>query len=121
MSELGIEKQVHISAQSGRQVGLLLDKISESNLFHETNNRFENFINFSIVGMPNVGKSSLMNYILNENKSIVTDIAGTTRDSVDSFIKFYKKNFRIIDTAGLRKTKNKSLTFQQKKLNTKQV
>ena len=53
--------------------------------------------------MPNVGKSSLMNYILNENKSIVTDIAGTTRDSVDSFIKFYKKNIRIIDTAGLRK------------------
>ena len=101
--ELGIEKQVHISAQSGRQVGLLLDKISESNLFHDTNNRFENFINFSIVGMPNVGKSSLMNYILNENKSIVTDIAGTTRDSVDSYIKFYKKNIRIIDTAGLRR------------------
>ena len=53
--------------------------------------------------MPNVGKSSLMNYILNENKSIVTDIAGTTRDSVDSFIRFYKKNIRIIDTAGLRR------------------
>ena len=53
--------------------------------------------------MPNVGKSSLMNRLLQEDKSIVTPIAGTTRDSVDSYLKYYKKNIRIIDTAGLRK------------------
>ena len=53
--------------------------------------------------MPNVGKSSLMNNLLNEEKSIVTDIAGTTRDSVDSYIKYFGRDVRIIDTAGLRK------------------
>jgi len=53
--------------------------------------------------MPNVGKSSLMNSILKEEKSIVTSIAGTTRDSVDSYIKYYSQSLRIIDTAGLRK------------------
>jgi GTP-binding protein len=53
--------------------------------------------------MPNVGKSSFVNKILNENKSIVSDKAGTTRDSIDSFINYYNKRIRLIDTAGLRK------------------
>jgi GTP-binding protein len=53
--------------------------------------------------MPNVGKSSMMNNLLKEEKSIVTNIAGTTRDSVDSYIKYFDNSFRLIDTAGLRK------------------
>ena len=53
--------------------------------------------------MPNVGKSSFVNKILNKKLSIVTNIAGTTRDSVDSFFKYYNKTIRLIDTAGLRK------------------
>ena len=101
--EFGIKSYVFLSAQSGRQVGLLLDKIE---ILIPNDNRDQKSIesiNLSIVGMPNVGKSSLMNYLLKENKSIVTNIAGTTRDSVDSYIKYFKKNIKIIDTAGLRK------------------
>ena len=111
--ELGIDNQVYISAQSGRQIGLLLDKITIMIPHSVIDDNLDNFIHFSIVGMPNVGKSSLMNYLLNENKSIVTDIAGTTRDSVDSYIKYYKKDIRMIDTAGLRKKSkvNDSIEF----------
>ena len=101
--ELGINSILGISAQSGRQVGLLLDEIVESLPEINKDTLPDNLINFSIVGMPNVGKSSLMNYILDEDKSIVTNIAGTTRDSVDSYIKYFKNDIRIIDTAGLRK------------------
>ena len=61
----------------------------------------------AIVGRPNVGKSSLMNGLLQEEKSIVTPIAGTTRDSIDSFLRYNKQDFRLIDTAGLRVSKNK--------------
>ena len=53
--------------------------------------------------MPNVGKSSLMNALLKEEKSIVTSIAGTTRDSIDSYLRYAKNDIRLIDTAGLRK------------------
>ncbi len=101
--ELGIEESVSLSAQSGRQIGLLLDKIESMLPVSEEYKKIENLINLSIVGMPNVGKSSLMNYLLNENKSIVTNIAGTTRDSIDSYIKYHKQDIRIIDTAGLRR------------------
>ena len=109
---LGIENIVFISAQNGRQVGLLLDEIYKL-LPDEVGRKQSDDISFAIVGMPNVGKSSLMNTLLNEKKSIVTDIAGTTRDSIDSYIKFKKKIIRIIDTAGLRKkTKiNDSIEF----------
>ena len=101
--ELGLSSILALSAQSGRQIGLLLDKIVELLPEIEKQSLPEDLINFAIVGMPNVGKSSLMNYILDENKSIVTNIAGTTRDSVDSYIKYFKQDIRIIDTAGLRR------------------
>ena len=101
--ELAINNYVYVSAQNGRQIGLLLDEIVSVIPNHDINDNLEEFINFSIVGMPNVGKSSLMNYLLNEDKSIVTNIAGTTRDSVDSYIKYFKRDVRIIDTAGLRR------------------
>ena len=57
----------------------------------------------SIVGMPNVGKSSLTNALLQKEQSIVTPIAGTTRDSIDSYLKYYGKTITLVDTAGLRK------------------
>ena len=111
--ELAIDDQVYISAQSGRQIGLLLDKITLMIPNDIPDDSLDDFIHFSIVGMPNVGKSSLMNYLLDENKSIVTNIAGTTRDSVDSYIKYYKQDIRIIDTAGLRRRSkvNDSIEF----------
>ena len=102
--ELGLGDPFSISAESGRKVGDLLDYISKkipqalSQLTVD-----EDIVNLAIVGMPNVGKSSLMNNLLQEDKAIVTDIAGTTRDSVDSFIRYYEKTYRLIDTAGLRK------------------
>ena len=102
--ELGLGDPIPISASHGRNVGEMLD-ILVSKLPHldkkEINNK--NDINLAIVGMPNVGKSSLMNALLKEEKSIVTNIAGTTRDSVDSYINYFGKSIRIIDTAGLRK------------------
>jgi len=102
--ELGLGDPIPISASHGRNVGEMLDtlvsKLPDLDK-KEINNK--NDINLAIVGMPNVGKSSLMNALLQEEKSIVTNIAGTTRDSVDSYINYFGKSIRIIDTAGLRK------------------
>ena len=102
--ELGFDDIIPLSAQSGRQVGILLDKIEGINFNFDFNNMDDDDnVSLAIVGMPNVGKSSLMNSLLKENKSIVTNIAGTTRDSIDSYIKYFGNTIRIIDTAGLRK------------------
>ncbi len=103
--ELGLGDPFGISAASGRNMGDLLDHIltflpDEDKPAAEDD---ETHVNLAIIGMPNVGKSSLMNRLLQEEKAIVTPIAGTTRDSIDSFIKYYGKTYRIIDTAGLRK------------------
>ena len=102
--DLGVGNYHMVSAQNNRSIGDMLDSIDSmlSNWDHTGIDRKE-YINFAIVGMPNVGKSSLMNSLLQEEKSIVTPIAGTTRDSVDSYIKYYSKDIRLIDTAGLRK------------------
>ena len=101
--ELGLGEPVCISSSSGRQVGLLLDKIND--IFSDDSSilNTEHDISLAIIGMPNVGKSSFVNTVLDENKSIVSSIAGTTRDSIDSFINYFSKTVRIIDTAGLRK------------------
>ena len=102
--ELGMNNPHPISAQSGRGVGDLLDTVNEM-IPNEKNDILEDpdQINLAIVGMPNVGKSSMMNALLKEDKAIVTDIAGTTRDSVDSYVKYFNRTIRIIDTAGLRR------------------
>ncbi|OUW60261.1 MAG: ribosome biogenesis GTPase Der [bacterium TMED198] len=104
--ELGFGEPLPISAQNSRNINTMLDAIQDftKNILEE--NLDNSHINLAIVGMPNVGKSSLMNSLVKTNKSIVTSIAGTTRDSVDSYITYFKKTYRIIDTAGLRK-KNK--------------
>ena len=102
--ELGLGEPMSISAASGRNFGDFLDEISA--LLPADNfktDKDSDSIDLAIIGMPNVGKSSLMNALLQEEKSIVTEIAGTTRDSVDSFIKYYGKTIRLIDTAGLRR------------------
>jgi len=102
--ELGMGEPFDIAASSGRKVGDLLDEIvARLPIGKKTPFDDIDLINLAIVGMPNVGKSSLMNALLDEEKSIVTDIAGTTRDSVDSYLKYYGKTFRLIDTAGLRR------------------
>jgi len=101
--ELGWDQLFSISALNGSGVGELLDEIlkySSSNLLDATE---EKILSISIVGMPNVGKSSILNAILQKDQAIVSDIAGTTRDSIDTNIKWHGKQIRIIDTAGLRK------------------
>ncbi|SUZ91269.1 uncharacterized protein METZ01_LOCUS44123 [marine metagenome] len=102
--ELGLGEFYTLSAQNNRSVGDMLDgvaqKLPEKDFKDE---HVKDCVNLAIVGMPNVGKSSLMNGLLQEEKSIVTPIAGTTRDSIDSFLRYNKQDFRLIDTAGLRK------------------
>ena len=58
---------------------------------------------FCIIGRPNVGKSSLINALLNEERSIVSDIAGTTRDAIDTVFRYNGNDYTVIDTAGMRK------------------
>jgi GTP-binding protein len=101
---LGAEKVYPISALSGRNLGDLLDEVTAG--FSEQGvNEEDPRLKIAIVGRPNVGKSSLANSLLGEERSIVTEIPGTTRDSVDSILKYYGEEIVLIDTAGLRKKK----------------
>ncbi len=99
---LGFADVVPISATHSIGVSILLDQIIKE-ADPKSEEVDENTISFSVIGQPNVGKSSLVNAILNEERSIVSPIHGTTRDAVDS--KFVKddQNYLIIDTAGIRK------------------
>ena len=103
--ELGLEPLMPFSALTGRLTGDLLDAIVEK-LNLQRNPEMEEAhtdLRLAIVGMPNVGKSSLANALLQKEKSIVTDVPGTTRDSVDSHVKWHGKDVTLVDTAGLRK------------------
>lgn len=101
---LGVKTIYDISALSGRRTGDLLDDITKD--FPEENQIEEDKrLKIAIVGRPNVGKSSLTNALLGAERSIVTDIPGTTRDSLDSILKYYGEEIVLIDTAGLRKKK----------------
>lgn len=100
--ELGLGEPFAMSAAHGIGVGDVLDKIV-SLLPLKEKEEYEQAITFSFIGRPNVGKSSLFNAVLNENRSIVSNIEGTTRDTIDTaFIKGEDK-FIAIDTAGLKK------------------
>ena len=101
---LGVDMVYDISALSGRQTGDLLDDITKD---FPTDDVIEEDkrLKIAIVGRPNVGKSSLTNALLGEERSIVTDIPGTTRDSLDSVLKYYGEEIVLVDTAGLRKKK----------------
>ncbi|MBI5206353.1 MAG: ribosome biogenesis GTPase Der [Candidatus Firestonebacteria bacterium] len=104
-SKLGFKDIIAISASHGINIGDLLDKIVMNLNFMESPPECSepNLIKIAIAGKPNVGKSSLLNYILGEERAIVTEIPGTTRDSVHSYFKYKDHNFMLIDTAGIRK------------------
>lgn len=100
---LGIGDPVQVSAVHGHGTGDLLDEIFKNLDFEADEDENDDVINVAVIGKPNVGKSSLINYITSEERCIVSDIAGTTRDSIDTAVenKFGKYNF--IDTAGIRR------------------
>lgn len=102
--ELGFENVIGISGEHNLGITELLDNITKNFKPITEENSDDSVIKFSIIGRPNVGKSSLTNAILNEEKAIVSNIPGTTRDAVDTPFKYDGMNFVAIDTAGIRKS-----------------
>ena len=100
---LGIGDPIAISATNAQGIGDVLDKIYESLPNEENSDLEDDRIKVAVIGKPNVGKSSLINKILNENRNIVSDIAGTTRDAIDSEFENEKGKYVFIDTAGIRR------------------
>ena len=100
--ELGFDEYIPISAIHNTGYVDLLDAITRDFTKRE-DEVIDTRTKISIIGRPNVGKSSLMNALLNEERSLVSNIAGTTRDSIDSVLRYNKEDFVIIDTAGMRK------------------
>jgi GTP-binding protein len=124
-SRLGFDTVIEISAEHGQGVGdlldaivktLQLDRILEPERTSEPERTLEPFepleplepttkeeTAIAIVGRPNAGKSSLVNRLLREDRMIVSEVPGTTRDSVDSVLQWHRRSFRIVDTAGIRR------------------
>ena len=100
--ELGLDEPVPISALHGTGTGDLLDRVVE-NLPVTPEEEEDETIKIAIVGRPNVGKSSLLNRLLGEERSIVSDIPGTTRDAIDTQIRYEEQDITLIDTAGIRR------------------
>ena len=103
--QLGFDPIVEVAAEHGDGVGDLLDEITARIPAHRDGAPAdqEQETAVAIVGRPNVGKSSLLNKLLREERSIVSEMPGTTRDSVDAVLKWHKRMFRIVDTAGIRR------------------
>ncbi len=99
--ELGFDTYIPISSIHNTGYIDLLEEITKD--FHETEEKEDDRLKFCIIGRPNVGKSSLTNALLNEERVVVSDIAGTTRDSIDSVLKYHDEEYILIDTAGMRK------------------
>ncbi|MGB9731795.1 MULTISPECIES: ribosome biogenesis GTPase Der [Calditerrivibrio] len=109
--KLGIDDMLSISANHGRNVDILLDKIVSHIKENPENCIEEERLKIVVIGRPNMGKSSLINAWLNEERVIVTPIPGTTRDAVDSYFEFEGDKYILIDTAGIRK---KSVMFKDR-------
>lgn len=117
---LGFDPTLEISAEHGQGVGELLDEVvrrlprkpvatavlpetAEDERAREVDSARVSETSVAIVGRPNVGKSSLVNRLLREERTIVSDVPGTTRDSVDATLRWHRRQFRIVDTAGIRR------------------
>ncbi len=99
--ELGFDTYIPISSIHNTGFIELMDMVTMN--FNEQEETIDTRIKFSIIGRPNVGKSSLTNALLNEERVVVSNIAGTTRDSIDSVLKYNNEEYIVIDTAGMRK------------------
>ena len=101
---LGLEPVVEIAAEHGEGIGDLLDEvITRLPAKRDAPKDADPETAVAIVGRPNVGKSSLLNRLLKEERSIVSDMPGTTRDTVDAILTWHRRRFRIVDTAGIRR------------------
>jgi GTP-binding protein len=106
-ARLGFGEPIVISAIHGEGTGDLLDAIVERLPPERETPEDEMELAIAIVGRPNVGKSSLLNALLGEERSVVSDVAGTTRDAIDTLFQFHEERIRLIDTAGVwRKTRH---------------
>ncbi len=111
--QLGIEKYYTLSSATGSGTGELLDDIVKDFPTTEYVDVFEGLPRITIAGRPNVGKSTLTNALLGDERNIVTDIAGTTRDSIETVYNKFGHEFILVDTAGMRKKSkvNEDLEF----------
>lgn len=100
---LGFDKYIEISGEQNLGISELLDTITSDFNEYTDVEYDEDTIKFCAIGRPNVGKSSLINAILNEDKLIVSNVAGTTRDSIDTELTYHGRKMVAIDTAGMRK------------------
>jgi GTPase len=110
--QLGFEHVFFLSSMSGSGTGEILDEVAKE--IHEDAEPTPSDIpRISIIGQPNVGKSSLLNALIGEERTIVSDIAGTTRDTIHTHYKLFQKEFVLIDTAGIRRKSkvNEDLEF----------
>lgn len=109
---LGFENTFFVSSISGSGTGELLDEVTAhikedtEDAAVETDTEGNPIPKFAIIGQPNAGKSTLLNALIGEERTIVSDIPGTTRDTIHTHYKLFGKEFMLIDTAGIRKKKN---------------
>lgn len=99
--ELGFDKYIEISGEHNKGIADLLDEIVID--FKQKQKEETDITKICVIGRPNVGKSSLVNALLNEERVIVSNVAGTTRDAIDIDFKYDKEDYILIDTAGMRK------------------
>ena len=101
--QLGIEKYFTMSSATGSGTGELLDDIVKDFPTKDYKDPFEGLPRFTIAGRPNVGKSTMTNALLDVERNIVTDVAGTTRDSIETLYNKFGHEFVLVDTAGMRR------------------
>ncbi len=104
--ELGLGEPMVISAEQALGLGDLLDRVIENFPEDKETDYDEDLVRVAFIGKPNAGKSSLINHILGEERLIVTNIPGTTRDSIDSYFQYNDQNYVFVDTAGLRRKRS---------------
>lgn len=112
-TRLGFKNMVEVSAQHGIGTGDLLNNILDELPQDLPEIKESSGVKIALLGKPNVGKSSLMNYLLQEERTLVSDIPGTTREAVTDSLTFYQEHIQLTDTAGVRRKRSVDQTLEQ--------